>query len=379
MSTSPHRITIVQYAGDFREAALRLAEGGPENYRAQRYTVDHVESLARRHASVSTVTGFTATSYEVTLPSGAKAVGAGFTSTWNAGALAQLVHRTAPTRIVLRTPSLGLLRRIVAMRVPTLALIADSFPNHSLKERVKRLLTVYYFNAAPIQRVGNHGRTSAAQLVTAGVRADKVFAWDYPSQDTPDARPPKRGPAGRHLVYVGTVSASKGVDDLLDAVAIARADLPDLTLDVIGEGDVERLRAKVAALGLVGVTFLGRVPNDTVVQRMAKADAVVVPSRHDYSEGLPLTIYEAFCSRTPLIISDHPMFVPNVMHDRDGLMFRGGDAADLADQLKRLFGELALYATLSANSAAAWRHLQLAQTWAGAIDDWLDGDSVRPA
>ncbi|RYF35118.1 MAG: glycosyltransferase [Comamonadaceae bacterium] len=379
MRTSPHRITIVQYAGDFREAAMRLAAGGAENYRAQRYTVDHVEALAQRHASVATVTGFTESPYEVTLPSGAKAVGAGFTSTWSAGAMAQLVRRTAPTRIVLRTPSLGLLRRIVAMRVPTLALIADSFPDRSWKERMKRRLTVHYLNAAPIQRVGNHGRTSAAQLITAGVRADKVFAWDYPSQDTPDARSPKSEPGGRHLVYVGMVSAAKGVDDLLDAVALASGSVPGLTLDIIGEGDVERLRAVALKLGLHGVKFLGRVANDTVVQRMAEADAVVVPSRHDYSEGLPLTIYEAFCSRTPLVISDHPMFVPNVVHGRDGLMFRGGDAADLAAQLQRLFGDRALYATLSANSAAAWRHLQLAQTWAGAIDDWLDGDAARLA
>lgn len=379
MSTSPHRITIVQYAGDFREAALRLTAGGVENYRAQRYTVDYVESLVLRHAHVATVTGFTETPYDVRLPSGAKAVGAGFTSAWHAGAIANLVQRTAPTRIVLRTPSLGLLRRIVAMRIPTLALIADSFPNRSWKERVKRRLTVHYLNAAPIQRVGNHGRTSAAQLVTAGVRADKVFAWDYPSQDTPDARSPKSGPAGRHLIYVGMVSASKGVDDLLDAVALARGSLPRLTLDIIGEGDVERLRAMASELGLSGVNFLGRVPNDTMVQRMAEADAVVVPSRHEYSEGLPLTIYEAFCSRTPLVISDHPMFVPNVVHGRDGLIFRGGDAADLAGQLKRLFDDRALYSKLSVNSAAAWRNLQIAQTWAGAIDDWLDGDAIRPA
>lgn len=379
MTTTPHRITIVQYAGDFREAALRLAAAGAENYRAQRYTVEYVEGLALRHASVTTVTGFTQTPYDVTLPSGAKAVGAGFVSTWHAAEVAALVRQTAPTHIVLRTPNLGLLRRIVAMRIPTLALLADSFPDRSWKERLKRYLTVRYLNSAAIHRVGNHGRSAAAQLIAAGVRAEKVFAWDYPSQDTPDARTPKAGPAGRHLIYVGMVSAAKGVDDLVHAFAMARERLPGLTLDVIGEGDVERLRALTAQLALTGVNFLGRVSNDTVVQRMAAADAVVVPSRHDYSEGLPLTIYEAFCSRTPLVISDHPMFVPNVKHGQDGLMFRGGDAGDLADQLVRLFNDRALYAALSANSSGAWRNLQIEQTWANAIDQWLGGEPVRQA
>lgn len=377
MTTTPHRITIVQYAGDFREAALRLAAAGAENYRAQRYTVEYVERLALHHSSVTTVTGFTQAPYDVVLPSGAKAVGAGFTSTWNAAEVAALVRRTAPTHIVLRTPNLGLLRRIVAMRIPTLALLADSFPDRSWKERFKRYLTVRYLNSAPIHRVGNHGRSAAAQLVAAGVRANKVFAWDYPSEDTPDARPPKMQPKGRHLIYVGMVSAAKGVDDLLHAFAKARERLPGLTLDIIGEGEVERLRALTHALDLGGVQFLGRVPNNSVVQRMADADAVVVPSRHEYSEGLPLTIYEAFCSRTPLVISDHPMFVPNVKHGRDGLMFRGGDAADLADQLVRLFNDRTLYAALSANSAEAWRNLQIDQTWANAIDEWLGGEPLR--
>lgn len=379
MTTTSHRITIVQYAGDFREAALRLAAAGAENYRAQRYTVEYVEGLALRHASVTTITGFTQTPYDVTLPSGAKAVGAGFASNWHAADVAALVRRTAPTHIVLRTPNLGLLRRIVVMQIPTLALLADSFPDRSWKERVKRYLTVRCLNSAAIQRVGNHGRSAAAQLVAAGVRANKVFAWDYPSQDTPDARAPKVGPGGRHLIYVGMVSAPKGVDDLVHAFAMARDRLPGLTLDVIGEGDVERLRALCAQLALTGVNFLGRVSNDTVVQRMAAADAVVVPSRHDYSEGLPLTIYEAFCSRTPLVISDHPMFVSNVKHGQDGLMFRGGDAADLADQLVGLFNDRTLYAALSANSSEAWRKLQIEQTWADAIDQWLGGEPVRQA
>jgi hypothetical protein len=92
MSMTLHRVTIVQYAGDFREAALRLSEGGAETYRAQRYTVDYVEALAARCDSVTTITGFTTEPYDATLPSGARAIGAGFTSTWNASVIADLIN-----------------------------------------------------------------------------------------------------------------------------------------------------------------------------------------------------------------------------------------------------------------------------------------------
>ena len=40
---------------------------------------------------------------------------------------------------------------------------------------------------------------------------------------------------------------------------------------------------------------------------MSAHDIVIVPSRHDYPEGLPMTIYEALAMRTPLVVSDHPM------------------------------------------------------------------------
>jgi len=41
---------------------------------------------------------------------------------------------------------------------------------------------------------------------------------------------------------------------------------------------------------------------------MRSADAIVIPSRHEYPEGLPLTIYEALAARTPIVASDHQCF-----------------------------------------------------------------------
>jgi glycosyltransferase involved in cell wall biosynthesis len=255
-------------------------------------------------------------------------------------------------------------------------MLADSFPNGSWKERLKCYLTVHYLNAPSIQRIGNHGRSASTQLVTKGVDKHKVFAWDYPNLDTPEKRPPKNGPAGQHLIYVGMLSASKGVDDLIHGLALARRTLPHLTLDIIGQGDTDRLQRLVNDLRLEGVNFVGPVPNNSIVQRMADADAVVIPSRHDYSEGLPLTIYEAFCSRTPLILSDHPMFLENVTNKHSGLMFKGSDPVGLSAAIVRLFEDSQLYEALSTNSLQAWKRLQISQTWAEAIDQWLRGDVI---
>ena len=61
--------------------------------------------------------------------------------------------------------------------------------------------------------------------------------------------------------------------------------------------------------------FRGLVPNGEVFDLFRKADVVVVPSHREYAEGFPLTMFEAMGSRTPIVCSDHPMFVP-VLKDR---------------------------------------------------------------
>ncbi|MDB5525906.1 MAG: hypothetical protein JWM58_3669 [Rhizobium sp.] len=377
MRHSDQRLTIVQYAGDFREASQRLAAGGAENYRAQRYTVDYVEQLAASMGSVTTITGFTKDRYDVVLPSGARAIGAGFVDKWDASVMIGLIEQTRPDRIILRTPMLGLLRWVVRSRIPTLALLADSFQAHSLKERLKRFLTVRYLNSDVIEQIGNHGRNAARQLAAVGVDPKKIIAWDYPAMDKPGDRPAKTGAGGRKLIYVGMLSAAKGVDDLLHAAARLQKSGAAITLDLIGAGDSDRLKQLSQKLEIDQlVRFVGLVPNNEIIQRMRDADLVVVPSRHEYPEGLPLTIYEAFCSRTPLVASDHPMFLENIVHEQSGLLFRAGDPLDLSRQISRLLDDPALYRSLSSNSDDAWQRIQISDTWADVIDRWLEGNST---
>jgi glycosyltransferase involved in cell wall biosynthesis len=104
---------------------------------------------------------------------------------------------------------------------------------------------------------------------------------------------------------------------------------------------------------------------------MREADAVVIPSRHDYPEGLPLTIYEALAARTPIIASDHPMFRGALAHERSAIIFAASDTAALASAIQRLAGDSALYAMLSANSEAAWNALQLPVSWGDLLEKWV--------
>ena len=371
MSRPKENLVIVQYAGDFREAALRLAQDGSETYRAQRYTVDYVQNLAGRY-NVTTITGMTSEPYDTVLPSGARAIGAGFSEQFHPRTIVDLISKTGPDRLVLRLPNPILLRWAVKSGLPTLALLADSFPANTLKDRFKRRVIAHYLKSRNVTLVANHGRRAARQLIDIGVPASKVVAWDFPAQDRPHQREAKTTAQGRKIMYAGLLSAAKGVDDLLHATASLRQQGKPITVDLYGRGETDRLTQLAHTLGIgADVAFKGLIPNSEMVPAMSAADIIVVPSRHEYSEGLPLTIYEALCSRTPLVASNHPMFLENIEDGCSCLMFRGGNANELAAKIDELLSNPTLYSAISANAPEAWEKIQIPLKWADVIENWL--------
>jgi glycosyltransferase involved in cell wall biosynthesis len=113
--------------------------------------------------------------------------------------------------------------------------------------------------------------------------------------------------------------------------------------------------------------FICRTPNR----------AVIVASRHDYAEGLPNTIFEAFASRTPLIASDHPAFIDRLRPTVDSLRFHAGHARDLAEQVERLMHGPELYTRLSRQSASALSDLYVGIEWTDLVARFLDDPTCK--
>jgi glycosyltransferase involved in cell wall biosynthesis len=372
---SGHNLTIVQYAGDFREASVRFAQGGDENYRAQRYTVNYVEGLAKRFSQVTTITWMTNEQYDTVLPSGARAIGAGGGEAIAYDKLIMLLESTRPNLLILRSPFRQLLHWSYRRKIRTMALLADSFVPNSMKQHLSFYVLKTYLNRGNVDIVANHGMKASATLSSIGVDPRKILPWDYPAFDSPCGREPKpcSSPDNR-ICYVGNLSEAKGVFDLIDAIGNIRKTGRNASADIIGTGAVDRVLKLISNLGLDGiVNLVGQVPNPDIISRMRQSDVVVVPSRHSYAEGMPLTIYEALCSRTPLVVSDHPMFLGNVRHEESALVFPSGNASAMAQQITRLLDDKELYARLSNQSIAAWERLQIAVTWDALIDGWSSG------
>lgn len=104
------------------------------------------------------------------------------------------------------------------------------------------------------------------------------------------------------VVAAGRLVRKKGFEYLIDAVGR----LPGAVLALAGDGTLAgELRARARAAGAGGrVRFLGNVPQDTVAQLLAAADAVCVPSVRDDSgnvDGLPNVLLEALASGAPVL------------------------------------------------------------------------------
>lgn len=104
------------------------------------------------------------------------------------------------------------------------------------------------------------------------------------------------------LLFVGTLTANKGVIRLIKAFAEVKRHSPDCRLLFIGSdyGELEKARALVKKRGLESdVKFIGRLENP--YPYMKRANLLVSAS---YSEGLPGVLIEAGILGTPIVATN---------------------------------------------------------------------------
>jgi glycosyltransferase involved in cell wall biosynthesis len=128
------------------------------------------------------------------------------------------------------------------------------------------------------------------------------------------------------ILFIGDMRMLKGVDVLLDALALLSAKHP-VTACLVGDGpDLERFKARAKALNIGGrVTFPGRMG---ARDAFAKGRVLVMPSR---AESFPYVVLEACAAGVPLIASDVGG-IPEILPRSE--LVPQGDAAALARRLE---------------------------------------------
>lgn len=142
------------------------------------------------------------------------------------------------------------------------------------------------------------------------------------------AMPRREGP-GSEFLYLGRLSAEKGLDRLMEAWNGLPA-----RLVVVGDGPE---RERLAALAPANVELRGAVAPADVPAHLARARALVLPSI--CYEGAPRTVVEAFAAGVP-VIANRLGALPSVVADGEtGMLVEPGSAAAWRDAVTRLLDD----------------------------------------
>lgn len=161
----------------------------------------------------------------------------------------------------------------------------------------------------------------------------------------PDPPHPGKGEGG-HAVFVGRITEGKGVETLLEAWR----KLPDLPLRILGDGHLRpALESKAQREGL-NVQFFGSVSKNVVMDLVASARFIIVPSV--WYETFGLVVAEAFACGTPALVSRIGSLDELVEDGVTGRKFSAGDPADLATLARELANDSSSLANMRGHARA---------------------------
>jgi len=151
------------------------------------------------------------------------------------------------------------------------------------------------------------------------------------------------------IVFVGRLHPVKGVQYLIEAVAIVHQEIPDVKLVIVGDG-IERSRLDELAekLNLNGcIQFAGQVPQESIPQLMHQADVFVLPS---LSEGLPVVLLEAMAAGLPIVATNVGGNPDIVEEGVNGYLVNAKNSEEIADRLLVLLQNDEIQEEISANN-----------------------------
>lgn len=171
----------------------------------------------------------------------------------------------------------------------------------ALKSAVLRFATLRFARSAALCRVVNEPMRDA--LKSRGVNAELVPPRLQQSWEAPVVESRHGDAETKTILTVGRLTASKGYDLLLEAVAELQERSVCVRLEIVGDGpERESLKLLTKTLGVAGlVEFRGSQNTEFVREALSRCDLFVISSR---DEGLPRTLLEAVASEVPVVATD---------------------------------------------------------------------------
>jgi glycosyltransferase involved in cell wall biosynthesis len=195
----------------------------------------------------------------------------------------------------------------------------------------------------------------AERLVALGAPAPKVRVHPLGIpvlEPLPDPAASRRG-----ITFVGRLVPLKGVDDLLDAVALLPEAVRRSTpVCIIGDGPARpALERQASHIPSADIRFLGHLPPPQVAERLASTRVFAGPSKSladGSAEAYGLVYLEAARAGAPVVAYADGGVPSAVVDGRTGLLAPSGDVRALAGNLLTLLTNVELAQRLGAAGQA---------------------------
>lgn len=167
---------------------------------------------------------------------------------------------------------------------------------------MQRAAAMHYTSQMELQDAARFGLNNQQAVIPIGMDLapfaslpDKaVFSKQFPATAST-----------RNLLFLSRLDVKKGVELLLAAFALLRAQQPHLHLIICGDGEaayVAALKQQAAALGLAEhITWTGFVAGELRLAAFAAAELFVLPS---HAENFGIALLEAMAAGLPCVASD---------------------------------------------------------------------------
>ena len=362
--------SIYFFAGDFADVVRRHGEKEPQVYGTHDEVAKLIKDLLGRSIEL-TVHSFCTPSKMVEQPlPGLTVKSLGAQRYDDDRVLAAAVREDGSEALIPHFPNIRLLNAVTATGKTAAAFMATSFYRQGPRSWLRRRRTIAALKRGKFELISNHCLPSTEHLADLGVTRSRLIPWDVPHPFSPADSAAKSTLPNLPLkiFYAGSISEEKGVGDVARAIPQIAA---DVRFTFAGNGEIDAMRGLAKSLGVEAkANFIGGIPNPEVFKRFQAADLLIVPSRSEFQEGFPLTLFEAIASHTPIVCSDHPIFKRMMTDGRNAILFRAGDSADLARAVDRIASDPDQYLRLSQAAEQTWESLRGPADWRRLIVEW---------
>ena len=199
---------------------------------------------------------------------------------------------------------IGVVQKELAKKKIKQWLVLEKVEEKFFSKITKRIIYrwLLYYSRNNIEGILAIGHKSKNWYIARGVKSDKIYPFAYFLSDSIlKTKKSRKNYSVFRFIFVGQLIERKRVDFLIRGLSTL-IDKIDFELEIIGEGPLRSELQLLANTLIPGrVNWLKKIPLEEVPQRIANADCLVLPSRHD---GWGAVVSEALMVGTPVICSD---------------------------------------------------------------------------